>query len=235
MGKLVWFCMLMSCSLLAQADLKTNTGFFDKPEQLFGKQYKVLMRADGDLNQDQRPDAVLIVSDTQPQHRLKNTSLGADTLDLNPRFLVVLLKSKDGKFAYNPLYKLPVMPAGDTAATCLEDPLYEGNVKVEKGVLKLTVQYFMSCGGWTVSLREFIFRFQNEGFELIGLEQHDYSRSSGETSDYSYNFSTGRLHASKGWNQFDDTVTGTSKKYKLKKTAPITFERFQFDAQYPTQ
>lgn len=48
------------------------------------------------------------------------------------------------------------------------------------------------------------FRYQNDSFELIGYDQSEFSRASGEESSESINFSTGKKSTTTGGNIFED-------------------------------
>ena len=60
------------------------------------KNWKVLEKAQGDLNQDGQADITLIIEDTNPEHIVKNDRLGSDLLNINERKLLVLLKQTQG-------------------------------------------------------------------------------------------------------------------------------------------
>ena len=209
-----------------------NRGQFLKAEDVIPKNYRVLLKAEGDLNKDQKDDIVVIIEDTKKENYIKNESLGTDTLNINPRFLIVLLKGPKNTFSYNPKYKMPVLTEGDTMSTCLEDPLLEGGIKVEKGVVHLSVQYFMSCGSWTVTNKDFTFRLQNEQFELIGLESYSFHRASGEAENSSYNFSTGKVEITTGMNQFSDRGKEKKVTKKIKLANLVAMQDFRFDTEY---
>ena len=56
------------------------------------KNWKILEKVQGDLNQDGQADIALIIEDTNPEHIVKNDRLGSDVLNINERKLLVLLQ-----------------------------------------------------------------------------------------------------------------------------------------------
>src|SRR5690606_30357955 len=89
---------------------------------------------------------------------------------------------------------------------CLADPLLEnGGLDIVNGMLKIYVHYWMSCGSYEVNQASYTFRFQKQRFELIGFDHQAVSRSTGESSRRSINFSTGRKSETSGGNMFEDS------------------------------
>ncbi len=157
----------------------------------------------GDLNKDKQPDVVLVLRNTHAANFKKNDGLGMDQLDLNPRRLLILFKTGTG---YTKVLASDVfLPSvNDEESTCLEDPFSEGGIEVSKGVLKICLHYWLSCGSWYVTDYEYTFRYQNKKFELIGLDVSSFHRASGASSITSYNFSTRKKQTITGINEFEE-------------------------------
>lgn len=222
---------LPACS---QIEVNFHAGTYSGPED-FPKNWKTIARAEGDLNNDNKDDMVLVLADTKEEKYIANEGMGVDTLNTNQRVLVVLLKA-GGKYSFDGKNMIAIPAENNTENVCLQDPFWEGGIKIANGVLSVTLQYFYSCGSWLVTNSQHLFRFQHNRFELIGIEKYSVHRSSGETSNYSYNFSTKQVSISLGGNEFsveEDHPETILKKLRRKK--PITMQNFSFDTEYEFQ
>ncbi|MBZ4192271.1 hypothetical protein [Niabella beijingensis] len=167
--------------------------------------WKIAYTAKGDLNKDTNSDVAIIIQNTNPKNLVSNERLGPDTLDLNPRMLLILFKGPDNSYTLAARNKSFIPSPNDAESSCLADPLSEtGAIGIEKGVLKLSYQYWLSCGSYGVTNTDYTFRFQNGIFELIGYDCHSFSRSSGEESSTSVNFSTRKISKTTGGDMFDE-------------------------------
>ena len=157
----------------------------------------------GDLNKDKLEDVAIIIEKNDKKNIKKNESLGPDELNLNPRILLVLFKEKDGTYtlaAKNDKGFIQIEWNEETPT--LMDTL--SNISIKKNVLKITFNYFMSAGSWWTSTNVYIFRFQNNVFELIGYESNAYMRNTGEEEGTSINFSTNKAKITTGGNIFEE-------------------------------
>jgi hypothetical protein len=171
--------------------------------------WKLIDSAQGDLNKDSLPDRVLIIENTDERNFVKNNGMGGDTLNANPRILLILFKDKNADtyrlIAQNNAF---IPPPNDTVSPCLSDPIAETEtITIKNCVLGLHFQYWLSCGSWFTSNHDYLFRYQNKQFELIGFNSMEFHRSSGEMSEYSINFSTKKLAHTEGGNMFEETAT----------------------------
>ena len=159
----------------------------------------------GDLDVDGVDDAVLVLLQNDRRKRKRNQGLGALELDTNPRRLLVLLKSAEGyrKVADNARF-LP--PQNDEETPCLADPLEEGGVAISRGLLRIELHHWLSCGSWGVSHSTFLFRLEGGRLRLIGMDGYEYMRNSGERSESSVNFLTGKKKTTTGLNEFDESA-----------------------------
>ncbi len=176
--------------------------------------WQIEQQITGDLNKDKLKDVVLIVKENNPAKLIDNKdSLGADTLDTNRRGIMVFFRNK-GKHSNkskhsNKAYRLieqnltGFIPSENSLETpCLLDPLAE--VEINKNVLKVSFSEFYSCGSYGVFDSDYIFRYQNKGFELIGFDTSSFSRATGEIETTSVNFSTKKKAHTTGENMFAD-------------------------------
>ena len=153
----------------------------------------------GDLNKDNLEDVAIIIEKDDKKNIKKNDNFGPEELNLNPRILLVLFKEKDGTYilaAKND--KGFIKSEGDEEATALADTL--SDISIKNNVLKIVFNYFMSAGSWATSTEVYIFRFQNNRFELIGYENNGFMRNTGEEEGVSINFSTNKKKTTTGGN-----------------------------------
>ncbi len=190
--------------LMAQNKDKTVENY----QNLLHKNSKVLGIVKGDLNKDGKPDLALIVEDFDKKYIKYNDGFGSDTLNLSPRRILVLLQTANKKYKVVAENSDFIPSQNDEESTCLADPIMEqenAGLSIEKGLLKFSSQYWYSCGSWYVSNITYTFRYQKSQMELIGFDQSDFHRSSGEETSTSINFSTKKRVDISGMNMFEDT------------------------------
>ena len=75
----------------------------------------------------------------------------------------------------------------------------------------------------------FSFRYQNQGFKLIGFDQMSFHRASGEESSLSINFSTGKMKKTTDKNEFEESIQPAKFEWKnLKKQYDLKLESINF-------
>ncbi|WP_130802800.1 hypothetical protein [Acinetobacter ihumii] len=196
-------------------------------QQFIPKQWKILQTVKGDLNRDGQEDIVLVIEENNPKNILTNDRLGSPKLNINPRVLLVLFKTNQGYQLISKNQQLP--SANDAESPCLADPLEDGGVSISKGILKINLNYWLSCGSWYVTNNTFSFRYQDRAFKLIGFDQMSFHRASGDESHLSINFSTGKLKKISGENEFKDTPQPAKTIWKnLKKQYDLKLESIDF-------
>ncbi len=164
--------------------------------------WKLIRSVTGDLDRDGRADAVLVLEQADPANRRKNDGLGAPELNLNPRSLVVLLHTASGFRKVADVDQF--LPSEhDDGSTCLDDPLQEGGVGIARGLLRIDLHYWLSCGSYGVTHRTFSFRYDGGRFRLIGADVWAFMRSSGARSEISINYLSGREKVTTGLNEFE--------------------------------
>ena len=180
----------------------------NKMEDFVPKYWSAIMKVDGDLNKDGLTDTALIVEQENPNN-ISITEYN-DTLNTNPRALLVLFKQENGT------YKLTakndkgfIEPPKENSS--LLDPLGEGDINIKNNTLRLKFQYFFSAGSWYITNVEYVFRYQNSHFELIGVETNSSHRATGEETIVSFNLSTNKLETSLGGNVFEEKENNPKK------------------------
>lgn len=187
------------------------------------KGFRVVEKAEGDLNGDRLADCVLVIQGTDKKFLYKNEGFGSPEFDTNPRILVIAFRNKNGGYTLkeqsNTLIALPNAPN-------MTEPFQEA--KIVSGVLHILIEEFYSAGSWSMSNRTYKFRYQNNEFELIGLDHTYVRRNTGEITTRSYNFSTGK--AIRNDSTIDDDGKGKETRYNFKldplktlKTVPPPF------------
>lgn len=147
--------------------------------------------ATGDLNADGRPDLAIVLKCANRRNIVANTQgLGPDPYDSNPRILAVIFAQPAGGYRLA-LENHTLIPRPDNPVA--SDFLEDGGVKIERGVMKITMSLFLSAGGWGTGARTYTFRWQNNRFELIGFDKQDLQRNTGEMVSTSINYSTRKV------------------------------------------
>ena len=167
------------------------------------KGWKEILTTNGDLNRDKLEDTVIVIEKEDKKNIKKNDGFGPEELNLNPRILLVLFKQKDGTYVLaSKNDKGFIKSEGNDDNPALMDTL--DDIIIKNNVLKIVFNYFMSAGSWWTSTDIYIFRFQNNVFELIGYESNAYMRNTGEEEGTSINFSTNKAKITTGGNIFEE-------------------------------
>ena len=167
------------------------------------KGWKKILTTNGDLNKDKLEDTVIVIEKEDKKNIKKNDGFGPEELNLNPRILLVLFKQKDGTYILaSKNDKGFIKSEGNDNNPALMDTL--DDMIITHNVLQIVFNYFMSAGSWWTSTNVYIFRFQNNVFELIGYESNAYMRNTGEEEGTSINFSTNKAKITTGGNIFEE-------------------------------
>ena len=115
-----------------------------------------------------------------------------------------------------------LLPANDG------DTFYESSATItERGTLCISLSLFQSAGGYGSESADFIYRYQDGGFRLIGKESRYLSRNTGEDTTVSENYLTNRRQTIVS-NAFDDSITPTEKWERMGKRPPEQLEDLVF-------
>ncbi len=160
---------------------------------------KVIKMATGDLNADGRADLVFVGEATDPK-KIKKRSDGYE-LNSNTRTIVVLLADKEGYRKVSESVKF--IPPSYTLEFDNYIERFHG-LKIEKGVVSVTFNWFASVGTAWTSMETFKFRLEKGRVRLIGAEEDSYSRTLGDKILTSTNYLTGKRKVTSGLEEFDD-------------------------------
>ena len=167
------------------------------------KGWKEILTTNGDLNRDKLEDTVIVIEKEDKKNIKKNDGFGPEELNLNPRILLVLFKQKDGTYILaSKNDKGFIQSENDEENPTLMDTL--NGINIKNNILRINFSYFLSAGSWWTSTNVYIFRFQNNVFELIGYESNAYMRNTGEEERTSINFSTNKAKITTGGNIFEE-------------------------------
>jgi hypothetical protein len=180
------------------------------------KGWRVIFDRSGDLTGDKKPEIVIVIEEQDKSKIINNDRLGSQTLNTNPRRLIILTPAAKGHRQIQSVEGF-LPPEGDAESSCLADPLMEnGGIEIKKGVLIVTLNYWLSCGSYGVTKDIFRFRQQGSRFRLIGKDTKSYSRSSGEGEEISINYLTGRKRETTGITVIEPDEGGPVAKPKTK-------------------
>jgi len=185
------------------------------------KNWKVLAKASGDLSGDKLGDTALVIQGNFAKYKQKNSGLGADVFDTNPRLLLILISKSDGKGFR--LAKMTKNIVGCSDSPTMDEPFE--SIMIKNGVLEIHVQSFYNAGGWSASNTVYKFQLRDGKFVLIGAERDEVERNTGEDTSYSYNFLIGKLKVVKGNIQSDSEKRVTWKKVSKEHSRDI--DQFQ--------
>jgi hypothetical protein len=192
-----------------------------KCEDFAPKNWQIMSKTPGDLNNDRAADCVLVIRNTDAKFLNKNDGLGTEIYDTNPRILVILFKNVEKN-----LYQLAkqsnsfiVTPDSPT----MSEPFQEASIK--NGVLQLSFEQWSSAGSWSMAQMSYKFRFQNGDFVLIGADKTESMRNTGEMETRSYNFLTKKVRIETGNFSSDKKGKVRWKAFKLEKLK--TFDTFK--------
>ena len=192
--------------------------------------WKTVQQASGDLNGDGRADKVIIEQQQDPRKIIKNESLGAPKLNLNPRRLTVLLA---GANSFQPAARATWLPSEHSRDTpCLEDPL--GDITIKNQVLTLNLGYWLSCGSYGVSHNAYKYRLQHGAFQLIGADSSSYMRNGGYGTAISINFPARKIKAT-GYIQIFEEENGATSHPQQDRWATLKSHKTYTLAQQPPE
>ena len=148
--------------------------------------WKQVQLAQGDLNRDGRPDFAMVVRMDSAANRIAPDWDPDSPYDTNPWMLIAGLRQGAGyELALADHRLIPRHENPDA-----DEPFDE--IRIANGTLKVVMHLFMSAGGWEMGGSAYTFRWQDGGFKLIGFDRDEVHRGSGETSEISINYLTGK-------------------------------------------
>ena len=176
-----------------------------KVEDFIPKGWKKLIIEKGDLNKDKIDDVVLVIEKNDPKNFKKNEeSYQTSPENYNPRIILVLFKDKNSKYALvaknDKGFIISPGEAYESGLQNLESPDFDNDLSKSITIKNNTLRIFTLADYIKAATSTtYIFRYQNNKFELIGLEYKYWHTSTDYAVDIacSINFSTKKLIGTK--------------------------------------
>ena len=176
----------------------------------------------GDLNGDRILDLLLVLQSRDPVNVITNERLGVSKLDTNPRLLVVATGRRGGGFA-RALVNETLIPRWTNPQIDDAFPEVAERLAIRRGAFVVPLHFFANAGTWTMFNRSFTFRLRGGRAELIGFDENNIHRGSGEVRTTSINYLTGVRDVTTG--RIDDDGTGKRQRTRLRTRPPLTIEQ----------
>ena len=144
-------------------------------ESLIPEGWQLIAKAEGDLNQDNLVDAAMVI-----EQEVENLPLD----EAAPRSLLIALQNDKGTYELSIQSDKAILKANEGGVW--GDPFYEG-LSVDRGSLLINF-YGGSNWRWANTYR---FRYQDDGWYLIGATLSNYWTVNGEGTTEDYNLLTG--------------------------------------------
>ena len=163
--------------------------------------------AQGDLNKDGIMDLVVVATPDYEENTL--TREDGYVYNFNQPILAIYFGTDQGLQQWKRYDK--VMPA-DESENCHHDI---GLEITSRGTLRISIQLFCSMGSYGMSTDTYTYRYQDSDFHLIGMEQEEMMRNTGECTTVSENYLTWKRQVVKS--NIAETESATEKWSKLPK------------------
>lgn len=167
------------------------------------------IEAQGFLNKDGILDLV-VVATPDFKENLKTRDDGY-VYNFNQPILAIYFGAGQGQLQLWKQYD-NVIPA-DESENCSHDITLE---ITKRGTLRIAISLFCSAGSYGASVDTYTYRYQQGDFYLIGMDNEEMQRNTGESTIVSENYLTWKRQV-KTSNVFDDNVPSTEKWTRLPK------------------
>lgn len=189
----------------------------NKVEDFIPKGWKTLIIKKGDLNKDKIEDIVLVIQKNDPKNFRKAESgyvyIPMDNANFNPIIILVLFKDKNSKYSLVGKNEDGfIVSEGKAHEEVLESLVDADSISIKNNTLRI-YSFFEGIRG-SGSSTTYILRYQNNRFELIGLEVMKGSTYGDdmEFNTYSINFSTKKLIKTKETSKIGSDDDGKTEK-----------------------
>ena len=162
----------------------------------------------GDLNKDGIMDLVVVATPDYEENTLTHDD--GYVYNFNQPILAIYFGTDQGLQQWKRYDN--VIPA-DESENCHHDI---GLEITPRNMLRISVQLFCSAGSYGTSTDTYTYRYQNGDFYLIGMDQVETMRNTGDCTTVSENYLTRKRQVVKS-NAFDETIASTEKWSKLAK------------------
>lgn len=154
----------------------------------------------GDLNKDGIKDLVVIVTpdDEEDIHRRDDGYV----YNFNPPILAIYFGNGQGQQQLWKRYDYVVPP--DQSENCSHDIVLE---ITSRSTLRIAISLFCNAGSYGTSTDTYTYRYQNGDFYLIGMDNEEMLRNTGEVILVSENYLTWKRQVTRSNAFTDDPVT----------------------------
>jgi len=122
-------------------------------EDFVPRNWRIIDIANGDLNADNIDDAALVIQEMDPKNILINDGMGIDTLDSNPRMLLILFKDTlSNTYRLKDISKTFIL---NHYSPTMDDP-FDG-IAISNNILRIGFHFWFSAGSWFQSSMEYKF------------------------------------------------------------------------------
>ena len=137
----------------------------------------------GDLNKDGITDLVVVATPDYQENTL--TRDDGYVYNFNQPILAIYFGTGQGQQRLWKQYD-NVIPANEN-----ESCSYETGLEItSRGALRISIQLFCSMGSYGTTTNSYTYRYQNGDFYLIGMDNEEMMRNTGETTAISENYLT---------------------------------------------
>ncbi|MBL4746971.1 MAG: hypothetical protein JKY08_11480 [Flavobacteriaceae bacterium] len=165
--------------------------------------WKIIEQIEGNLDNNTLKDIVLIIENTALENIIDNFAMGSPILNINERYLLVLFKNKDHSYHLISLNKTFIPTQNDIEFRCLGDPL--NNIEIIDNTIKISFNYWSSCGSYATNNEEYIFGYNDHIFQLTAYNSSSFMRNSGEENNLNINYLKKTEARTSGGNMFYDS------------------------------
>lgn len=187
----IFIFILININILGGEFIKQSNNLSD----FIPKDWKIIELVEGDLNKDGLTDAVIIIQDTNFLN-FEEVEYFEDVYPLEPRAILVLFKNKNGKYT--------LISKNNEGFITSDYSLYDDgsipyeSAKINKNntlALNFGAENGLGGGNWDGQSLTYIFRWQNNRFELIGFEYNIFYKQLDDimSENISINFSTNKI------------------------------------------
>ncbi|GGD11134.1 hypothetical protein [Aureimonas glaciei] len=164
--------------------------------------------AQGDLDKDGLDDVVFVLHGTDPANFVKE-EWSPEPMDTNPRILGAAFAVPSGGYRLV-LENHTLIPRREQSNV---DDAYDDGLALARGAFSVELSFFASAGSWEMHRSKPTFRWRDDRFELIGFDRSSVMRNSGEMTEVSANYATGRMEIGTGMAD-SDKMKRTSKAFR---------------------
>jgi len=162
------------------------------------KGWRILNIQKGNLDKDGIEDCAFIIETVKSY---KAFLYEDKNIEYRPRILAIIFGVKNSNsFQLKEQSNSFIITRAEN--TSMDEP-FQGMTIESNGTIRFNFYYWFSSGSWYITNQTFIFRYQNNKFELIGYDSNSLHRSSHGENSVSINYSTKKFESFTSKNEED--------------------------------